>query len=44
MQKYTVIVLDTCNVAFKFSPLCLVSSFWLSGHLCLAVQLISEFI
>ena len=38
--------LDTYDVAFKFSPLRLVSSFWFSGHLFLAMQLmiISEFI
>ena len=38
-----VLGLVTC-LAFKFSPLCLVSSFWLSGHLFLAIQFISEFI
>ena len=41
MQKYTC----RCSWhALKFSPLRLVSSFWLSGHLCLAMQFISEFI
>ena len=32
------------DIAIKFSLLCLVSSFWLSGHLFLAKQFISEFI
>ena len=41
MQKYTC----RCSWhALKFSPLRLVSSFWLSGHLFLAIQFISEFI
>ena len=45
MQNIYVVALDTCDVALKFSPLRLVSSFWLSsGHLCLAMQFISEFI
>ena len=38
------ILLHVSDVAFKFSPLRLVSSFWLSGHLFLAMQFISEFI
>ena len=41
MQKYT------CRGSWhplKFPPLHLVSSFWLSGHLFLAMQFISEFI
>ena len=37
-----VVALDTCNVAF--SPLHLVSSFWLSGHLFFDMQFISKFI
>ena len=32
------------TMSTKFSPLRLVSSFWLSGHLFLAMQFISEFI
>ena len=41
MQKYTC----RCSWhALKFSPLRLVSSFWLSGHLFLAMQFISDFI
>ena len=43
MQKYKCRCVS-CNVALKFSPLLLVSSFWLSGHLYLAMQFISEFI
>ena len=37
MQKYicAAAALDTCDEAFKFSNLRLVSSFWLSGHLFL---------
>ena len=38
------ILLHVSDVAFKFSPLRLVSSFWLSGHLFLAMQFISELI
>ena len=44
MQKYTCCSWHVSDVAFKFSPLRLVSSFWLSGHLFLAMQFISEFI
>ena len=41
MPKYTC----RCSWhALKFSLLCLVSSFWLSGHLFLVMQLISAFI
>ena len=32
--------LDPCDVAFNFSPLRLVFSFWLAVHLCLAMQFI----
>ena len=40
-----VIILDVCcNMAFKFSPLRLVSSFWLSGHWFLAKQFIWVFL
>ena len=41
MQKST--FRRSCH-ALKFSPLRLVSSFWLSGHLFLVMQFISEFI
>ena len=44
MQNIHVVALDMCEVAFKSSPLRLVSSFWLSGYLFLAMQFISEFI
>ena len=45
MQKYTCSwSWHVSDVAFRFSPLRLVFSFWLSGHLFLAMQFISEFI
>ena len=45
MQKYTCSwSWHMSDVSIKFSPLHLVSSFWLSGHLFLAMKFISEFI
>ena len=53
MQKYTVLLLferlTRGDVAFKFvtsvsQASFRLSSFWLSGHLCIATQFISEFI
>ena len=41
---YMLLLFARVRWAFKFSPLRLVSSFWLSRHLFLAVQFISEFI
>ena len=42
MQKY-ICCCSSCDVAFNFSPPRLVSSFWLTVHLCLTMQFISEF-
>ena len=42
--KLHVVALDACDVAFNLSPLRLVSSFWHTVHLCLAMQYFLEFI